>query len=127
VITPAVPHPSEPVPTYDYRCRQCGTTYEVIHPMTEQGPTTCERCGGELRRVLHPAGIIFKGSGFYKTDARAAGTSKAAKSGTSQSSSSDGPGSDAGSASSPKPDASPAKGSNATGGSGTWESRSAGD
>lgn len=60
------------MPTYDYQCRQCGTTYEVIHSMREEGPTTCERCGGELRRVLYPSGIIFKGSGFYSTDARSA-------------------------------------------------------
>jgi hypothetical protein len=43
--------------------------------MQESGPERCERCGGELRRVLFPAGIIFKGSGFYKTDSRSAGTS----------------------------------------------------
>jgi hypothetical protein len=43
--------------------------------MTEEGPSTCERCGGELRRVLFPAGIIFKGSGFYKTDSRSASSS----------------------------------------------------
>jgi putative FmdB family regulatory protein len=58
------------VPTYDYRCRQCGRTTEVIHSMLEDGPTTCEHCGGPLRRVLHPTGIIFKGSGFYRTDSR---------------------------------------------------------
>jgi putative FmdB family regulatory protein len=58
------------VPTYDYQCRQCGTKYEVIHSMLEDGPTTCEKCGGQLRRVLYPSGIIFKGSGFYKTDSR---------------------------------------------------------
>lgn len=66
------------VPTYDYQCRSCGTVTEVIHSMLEEGPTTCERCGGELRRVLYPAGIIFKGSGFYATDSRSsssAGTS----------------------------------------------------
>ena len=40
--------------------------------MQESGPERCERCGGELRRVLFPAGIIFKGSGFYKTDSRSA-------------------------------------------------------
>jgi putative FmdB family regulatory protein len=61
---------SAPVPTYDYQCRSCGNTFEVIHPMSEDGPQTCEICGGELRRILHPAGIIFKGSGFYKTDSR---------------------------------------------------------
>jgi predicted nucleic acid-binding Zn ribbon protein len=43
---------------------------EVIHGMTESGPSACERCGGPLRRRLYPTGIIFKGSGFYKTDSR---------------------------------------------------------
>jgi putative FmdB family regulatory protein len=59
------------VPTYDYQCRSCGSTTEVIHSMLEDGPKVCERCGGELRRVLYPTGIIFKGSGFYRTDSRA--------------------------------------------------------
>ena len=63
------------MPTYDYQCRSCGHTIEVIHSMTEEGPTTCERCGGELRRVLFPTGIIFKGSGFYQTDSRASASS----------------------------------------------------
>lgn len=58
------------MPTYDYQCRQCGHTTEVIHSMLEDGPSACERCGGELRRVFHPTGIIFRGSGFYKTDSR---------------------------------------------------------
>ena len=60
------------MPTYDYQCRSCGTITEVVHSMFEDGPTTCERCGGELRRVFHPTGIIFKGGGFYKTDSRSA-------------------------------------------------------
>jgi putative FmdB family regulatory protein len=60
------------VPTYDYQCRTCGNTIEVIHPMTEDGPAACEVCGGQLRRILYPAGIIFRGSGFYKTDSRSA-------------------------------------------------------
>ncbi len=62
------------MPTYDYQCRQCGRITEVIHSMLEDGPTTCAHCGGQLRRVWHPAGIIFKGSGFYRTDSRAAST-----------------------------------------------------
>jgi putative FmdB family regulatory protein len=60
------------VPTYDYQCRSCGSVTEVIHSMLEDGPSVCERCGGDLRRVLYPTGIIFKGSGFYRTDSRAA-------------------------------------------------------
>jgi putative FmdB family regulatory protein len=69
------------VPTYDYQCRSCGTVTEVIHPMTEDGPSVCEACGGQLRRVLYPTGIIFKGSGFYSTDSRSGtGTGSAAPS-----------------------------------------------
>jgi putative FmdB family regulatory protein len=67
------------VPTYDYQCRSCGAVTEVIHPMSEDGPTVCDRCGGELRRVLYPAGIIFKGSGFYRTDSRSNGDTTAPK------------------------------------------------
>lgn len=63
------------MPTYDYQCRSCGAITEVIHSMLEDGPSVCERCGGELRRVLYPAGIIFKGPGFYSTDSRS-GASK---------------------------------------------------
>jgi putative FmdB family regulatory protein len=66
--------PVRSVPTYDYQCRSCGTITEVIHSMLEEGPTTCELCGNELRRVFHPTGIIFKGSGFYRTDSRSSGT-----------------------------------------------------
>lgn len=63
------------MPTYDYQCRSCGSVTEVIHSMLEDGPSVCERCGGELRRVLYPTGIIFKGSGFYRTDSRAGSSS----------------------------------------------------
>ena len=65
---------SAAVPTYDYQCRSCGSVTELIHSMLEEGPSVCERCGGELRRVLYPTGIIFKGSGFYRTDSRSGGT-----------------------------------------------------
>lgn len=71
------------MPTYDYQCRSCGHRIEVIHAMTDQGPSVCERCGGEMRRILFPAGIIFKGSGFYKTDSRAASGADGASSGSS--------------------------------------------
>jgi putative FmdB family regulatory protein len=58
------------VPTYDYQCRSCGTVVEVVHSMLEDGPTTCELCAGQLRRVINPSGIIFRGSGFYRNDSR---------------------------------------------------------
>jgi putative FmdB family regulatory protein len=68
------------VPTYDYLCRSCGTVTEVIHSMLADGPTICERCGGALRRVFYPTGIIFKGSGFYSTDSRARGSTATSES-----------------------------------------------
>jgi putative FmdB family regulatory protein len=71
------------VPTYDYQCRACGSVTEVIHSMLEDGPSTCEQCGGELRRVLYPTGIIFKGSGFYRTDSRAAAAGSSSDGGKS--------------------------------------------
>ena len=58
------------MPTYDYQCRSCGAVTEVIHSMLEDGPSVCEVCGGQLRRMLFPTGIIFKGSGFYRNDSR---------------------------------------------------------
>ena len=70
------------MPTYDYQCRSCNAVTEVIHSMLEAGPSTCEQCGGQLRRVLYPAGIIFKGSGFYRTDSRAAPASSTTEGGT---------------------------------------------
>jgi putative FmdB family regulatory protein len=70
------------VPTYDYLCRDCGNVTEVIHTMLEDGPGSCEICGGSLRRVLFPTGIIFKGPGFYRNDSRAGGSSDGSGSGT---------------------------------------------
>jgi putative FmdB family regulatory protein len=67
------------VPTYDYQCRSCGSVTEVIHSMLEEGPSVCERCGGELRRVLYPTGIIFKGSGFYRTDSRSGASTRSSE------------------------------------------------
>ena len=63
------------MPTYDYQCRSCGFITEVVHSMLDDGPSACERCGGTLRRVFHPTGIIFKGGGFYKTDSRSSSSS----------------------------------------------------
>lgn len=78
------------MPTYDYQCRACGTVTEVIHSMLEGGPTACERCGGELRRVLYPTGIIFKGSGFYRTDSRSSASTGGKASGKASSAGSSG-------------------------------------
>jgi putative FmdB family regulatory protein len=56
------------MPTYEYLCKACGTRFEVWQHMTDEPLTTCPSCHGEVHRVLYPAGIVFKGTGFYKTD-----------------------------------------------------------
>jgi putative FmdB family regulatory protein len=61
----------EDVPTYEYVCQSCGTHVEVYQRFSEEPLTECGVCGGPLRKVFHPAGILFKGSGFYVTDSRA--------------------------------------------------------
>ncbi|HEU4355430.1 MAG TPA: FmdB family zinc ribbon protein [Actinomycetota bacterium] len=58
------------MPTYEYECTSCGQHIEVFQRITEDPLTTCGVCGGALRKVFHPAGIVFKGSGFYATDNR---------------------------------------------------------
>lgn len=78
------------MPTYDYQCRSCDRVIEVIHPMTSDGPSVCERCGGALRRILYPTGIIFKGSGFYSTDSRSTPSSAKPTGSTTPPSGSDG-------------------------------------
>ena len=59
------------MPTYEYRCSECGNQFEISQRIDEEPMTVCDRCGGRLRKVFHPAGIVFKGSGFYATDSRA--------------------------------------------------------
>lgn len=59
------------MPTYEYKCIECSDVFEEIHGMNET-VESCPKCGGRVRRLFHPVGIIFKGSGFYKTDSRSA-------------------------------------------------------
>jgi putative FmdB family regulatory protein len=71
------------MPTYEYRCAKCGQHLEVYQSFSEAPLTKHKECGGKLAKVLSPAGIVLKGSGFYKTDARAASSKKRAGAGTS--------------------------------------------
>lgn len=66
------------MPTYEYECTVCGQHIEVFQRFSEDPLTICGVCGGKLRKVFHPAGIVFKGSGFYATDSRAKAPSGAA-------------------------------------------------
>jgi len=58
------------VPTYQYTCTECGEPVEVVQKFTDEPLTVCSVCGGRLRKVFSPVGIVFKGSGFYRTDSR---------------------------------------------------------
>ena len=59
---------------YDYRCPECGTEFEVEHPMSEHPVITCPECGTQANQVFGTSGIVFKGSGFYNTDQRKGAT-----------------------------------------------------
>jgi putative FmdB family regulatory protein len=83
------------VPTYQYACTSCGEQTEAVQRFTDDPLTICPACGGTLRKVFSPVGIVFKGSGFYRTDSRngsvPSGEKTAAKSnGSGDSSSGDG-------------------------------------
>jgi putative FmdB family regulatory protein len=58
------------MPTYEYRCDKCGEHHEVVQSFRDEPLTECPACGGPLRKVFGAIGVVFKGSGFYKTDSR---------------------------------------------------------
>ena len=58
------------MPTYQYTCTDCGEPVEAVQKFTDAPLTVCVACGGRLRKVFSPVGIVFKGSGFYRTDSR---------------------------------------------------------
>ena len=63
------------MPTYQYRCTECGEDLEVVQKFSDEPLTVCLSCQGPLRKVFSPVGIVFKGSGFYRTDSRKGSTS----------------------------------------------------
>jgi putative FmdB family regulatory protein len=58
------------VPTYQYACTECGEQLEKVQKFSDDPLTVCPNCSGRLRKVFSPVGIVFKGSGFYRTDSR---------------------------------------------------------
>jgi len=58
------------VPTYQYACTECGEPLEIVQKFSDDPLTDCPACAGRLRKVFSPVGIVFKGSGFYRTDSR---------------------------------------------------------
>jgi putative FmdB family regulatory protein len=129
------------VPTYQYACTECGDRTEVVQKFSDDPLTVCAVCGGRLRKVFSPVGIVFKGSGFYRTDSRSgngtpAGTKDKADSvksaDGSSSSSGDSSGSGPGSGEKGSGDKKPAAsvnspGSSGSSGSGSKSSASSGE
>ena len=58
------------MPTYEYACAECGERLEAVQKFSDDPLTVCPACGGRLRKLFSPVGIVFKGSGFYRTDSR---------------------------------------------------------
>ncbi|WP_406233320.1 FmdB family zinc ribbon protein [Nocardia sp. NBC_01009] len=80
------------MPTYSYACTQCDNRFDIVQSFTDEALSVCPECSGKLRKLFNSVGIVFKGSGFYRTDSRggASTASEPAKSdGSSSSSSSD--------------------------------------
>ena len=69
------------MPLYEFRCESCGHTMETILAFSDPLPTTCESCGGALKKLLSAPAVQFKGSGFYATDNRSKGAQKSITSG----------------------------------------------
>lgn len=62
--------PLPDVPTYQYACTECGHAFEQFQSFSDDALTSCPRCEGRLRKVYNAVGVVFKGSGFYRTDSR---------------------------------------------------------
>lgn len=75
------------MPTYSYQCTECDDRFDIVQAFTDDALTTCKRCSGRLRKRFNSVGVVFKGSGFYRTDSRESG--KKSSSSTNGSSSSD--------------------------------------
>jgi len=66
------------VPTYSYRCRDCGVEFDTQQSFSDATLTECPECKGTLRKLFSPVGVTFQGSGFYRTDSRAAAKKQSA-------------------------------------------------
>lgn len=78
------------MPTYEYRCEHCDRTFDVVQSFHDDALTACPTCGNPVRKVFGNVGIVFKGSGFYKTDSRTGGGTKTKESAASTAASGDG-------------------------------------
>lgn len=72
------------MPTYSYACTECGNRFDMVQAFTDDALTTCPNCSGRLRKLFSSVGVVFKGSGFYRTDSRE--TAKSSVNGSAKSS-----------------------------------------
>ncbi|WJR34841.1 zinc ribbon domain-containing protein [Mycobacteroides immunogenum] len=68
------------MPTYSYACADCGDKFDIVQSFTDDALTVCQKCSGKLRKLFNSVGIVFKGSGFYRTDSRSGSVDAAPKS-----------------------------------------------
>ncbi|MBR5950327.1 MAG: FmdB family transcriptional regulator [Actinomycetaceae bacterium] len=68
------------MPTYSYRCTVCANEFDVRQSFNDDPLTMCEHCGGQLRKLFNSVGVVFKGSGFYRTDSKGSGSSSSSTS-----------------------------------------------
>jgi len=72
------------VPTYQYSCTECGHFFEAVQSFSDDSLTVCPECNGRLRKVFNAVGVVFKGSGFYRTDSRGASGGSTSDSGSTK-------------------------------------------
>jgi putative FmdB family regulatory protein len=108
------------VPTYSYACTECDNRFDAVQAFSDDALTTCEKCSGRLRKLFGSVGVVFKGSGFYRTDSREStkspsnGSAKSGSSSNSEGSSDTSSSSEKASSSSEKSDSSSSSKSAAT-------------
>ncbi len=106
------------MPTYQYSCTECGERIEAVQKFTDEPLQVCSACGGKLRKVFSPVGIVFKGSGFYRNDSRSGSKDKALNgAGSSSDAKKDGGSADSGSSDSKKAEKADAGSSSSSNGS----------
>ena len=77
------------MPTYSYACTECDNRFDAVQAFTDDALTTCPECSGRLRKLFNSVGVVFKGSGFYRTDSRESSKSSVKSDSSSSSSSSE--------------------------------------
>lgn len=74
------------MPTYQYACTECDHRFEAVQSFSDSALTACPECSGKLRKLYGAVGVVFKGSGFYRTDSRSSSSSSSSSSSKSESS-----------------------------------------